>query len=297
MRNQPDLFPAAPNCIARDLANSEKGPGRGALPENSPFPSMDGETRWFRPRSATSDPNPKKQTFKPMKNKLTAEFFGTFWLVFGGCGSAVLAALFLTDGASPTQLGIGFVGVSLAFGLTVLTMAYAIGHISGCHLNPAVTAGLVAAGRFTARLAVPYVGAQLLGAFLASVALRFLFPASLTLGATLPVGGVPQSCALEFLLTFMLMAVILLTTVGPREKTMLAGVAIGGVIGLEAMFAGPVCGASMNPARSLAPALVSGHLAGLWIYLTAPVLGAALGVALFQQLAPADNAGSSAERG
>lgn len=201
-----------------------------------------------------------------------AEAFGTFCLVFAGTGAAVVDEV--------TQGGVTHVGVALTFGLVVMALIYALGDVSGCHLNPAVTAGLVVAGRFTATLAVPYVLAQLLGAFLASVALRLLFPASLTLGATLPVGGVPQSCALEFLLTFMLMAVILLTTVGPREKTMLAGVAIGGVIGLEALFAGPVCGASMNPARSLAPAVVSGHLADVWIYLVGPLAGSLAAVPL-----------------
>ena len=206
------------------------------------------------------------------KRMLVAEAFGTFCLVFAGTGAAVVDEV--------TGGGVTHVGVALTFGLVVMALIYALGDISGCHLNPAVTAGLVAAGRFTARLAVPYVGAQLLGAFLASVVLRFLFPASLTLGATLPVGGVPQSCVLEFLLTLMLMAVILLATVGPREKTMLAGVAIGGVIGLEALFAGPVCGASMNPARSLAPAVVSGHLADVWIYLVGPLAGSLAAVPL-----------------
>jgi aquaporin Z len=103
------------------------------------------------------------QTIMNLKNKLAAEFFGTFWLVFGGCGSAVLAAMFLAGDASPVNLGIGFVGVSLAFGLTVMTMAYAIGHISGCHLNPAVTIGLVVAGRHPKSEALPYIITQVIG--------------------------------------------------------------------------------------------------------------------------------------
>jgi aquaporin Z len=172
------------------------------------------------------------------------------------------------------------VGIALTFGLIVLAMIYAIGDVSGCHLNPAVTLGFVAARRFGWRLAAHYIACQCLGAVLASLALRLMFPAHGTLGATLPAGGALQSFALEFLLTLILMFVILSVSTGSKEKGIMAGVAVGAVIALEAMFAGPISGASMNPARSLAPALVSLRLESLWVYLTAPVLGACSAVLL-----------------
>jgi aquaporin Z len=178
------------------------------------------------------------------------------------------------------------VGIALTFGLIVLALIYALGDISGCHLNPAVTIGFWLAGRFPATQLGPYVGSQCTGALLASTTLRLLFPTATTLGATLPAGPGWQSFVLELILTFLLMVVILCVSTGAKEKGIMAGVAVGAVIALEAMFAGPVCGASMNPARSLAPAVVSGRVAELWIYLVAPVMGAALGVALFQQLTP-----------
>jgi aquaporin NIP len=168
--------------------------------------------------------------------------------------------------------------VALTFGLIVLAMIYTIGDISGAHINPAVTIGFFVARRFEARCVFPYVVSQCAGALGASVVLRFLFPKSPTLGETTPAGSAIQSFVLEMILTALLMFVILSVSTGAREKGITAGIAVGAVIGLEALFAGPICGASMNPARSLAPALVSGHLSGLWIYLVAPVLGGALGV-------------------
>ncbi|HWB59811.1 MAG TPA: aquaporin, partial [Chthoniobacteraceae bacterium] len=144
----------------------------------------------------------------------------------------------------------------------------------GAHFNPAVTLGFFAARRFPGREVGPYILTQCAGAFAASLVLRLLFPAHATLGSTLPAGPAAQSFTLEFILTFLLMFVILGVSTGAKEKGITAGIAVGGVIALEAMFAGPICGASMNPARSLAPALISGHIAGLWIYLLAPVLGA-----------------------
>ena len=153
-------------------------------------------------------------------------------------------------------------GVALTFGLVVMAMIYAVGDVSGAHLNPAVTCGFWLARRFPGRAVVPYVLSQLAGAVLASLVLRLLFPHHPTLGATLPgrCGPAPcfQSFVLEVVLTAILMFVILSVACGAKEKGLMAGIAIGGVVGLEAMFAGPICGASMNPARSLAPALVSG---------------------------------------
>lgn len=205
-----------------------------------------------------------------MGKKLIAEFLGTFCLVFAGTGAIVINTL--TEGA------VSHVGVALTFGLIVLAMIYTIGDISGAHINPAVTIGFFAARCFEARSVAPYVLSQSAGAFAASVALRFLFPQSATLGATIPAGPSMQSFVLEMILTALLMFVILSVSTGAREKGITAGIAVGAVIGLEALFAGPISGASMNPARSLAPAVISGDTRMVWIYLVAPVLGALLAV-------------------
>lgn len=206
----------------------------------------------------------------PMVRKLVAELVGTFILVFAGTGAIVINH---ESGGVITH-----VGVALTFGLVVFAMIQMLGDVSGAQLNPAVTTGLVLARRFPPQEAIPYITAQCLGAFLASGLLKILFPADATLGATLPAGSAFQSFALEFTLTAILMLTILRATTGAPGKVALAGAAIGSVIALEAMFAGPACGASMNPARSLAPAIVSGQTSALWIYLVAPMLGAALGV-------------------
>ena len=202
--------------------------------------------------------------------KLAAEFIGTFSLVFAGTGAIVVNE---TSNGAVTH-----VGVALTFGLVVLAMIYTIGDISGAHLNPAVSLGFFAARRFPLREVIPYIVSQCAGAFAASSILRFLFPRDATLGATLPAGSATQSFVLELILTAILMFVILSVSTGAAEKGITAGIAVGSVIGLEAMFAGPICGASMNPARSLAPAIVSQHLSSLWIYLVAPTTGALLAV-------------------
>ena len=170
------------------------------------------------------------------------------------------------------------VGIALTFGLVVLAMVYTLGDISGAHLNPAVSIGFWLAHRFPGSTVGLYVTSQVSGALTASLLLRLLFPSHSTLGATLPAGPQWQSFILEFVLTFLLMFVILNVSTGAKEKGITAGIAVGSVIGLEAMFAGPICGASMNPARSLAPALVSGHLSALWLYILAPIAGAAVAV-------------------
>lgn len=203
-----------------------------------------------------------------------AEFLGTFILVFAGTGAIVINGL--AGGV------IGHAGIALTFGLVVLAMIYTFGDISGAHLNPAVTVAFAAARRFPWKEVPLYLGAQLAGAFAASGLLKFLFPGPGTLGATLPAGSASQSFVLEVVLTAILMLVILSVSTGSKEKGITAGIAIGAVVGLEAMFAGPICGASMNPARSLAPALVSGHLEHLWLYPVATVLGALLAVPLCQ---------------
>jgi len=199
-----------------------------------------------------------------------AELFGTFALVFAGTGAIIINDV--TDGA------VTHVGVSLTFGLIVTAMIYAVGNVSGAHLNPAVSIGFWAAGRFPSGRLLPYITSQCAGAFLASTLLRLLFPQHPTLGATIPASSMTQSFGLEVILSFLLMFVILNVSVGAKETGVMAGVAIGAVVGLEALFAGPITGASMNPARSLAPAIVSGNLHRLWIYLVAPFLGAYLGI-------------------
>lgn len=199
-----------------------------------------------------------------------AETFGTFALVFAGTGAIVINDV---SGGAVTHGGI-----ALTFGLVVLAMIYAVGEVSGAHLNPAVTIGFFLARRFPGRRVLPYVVSQCAGAFLASGLLHLLFPSSATLGTTLPAGSAVQSFILEFVLTLLLMFVILSVSTGAKEKGITAGIAVGAVIAFEAMFAGPISGASMNPARSLAPAIVSGHLESLWVYLVAPVLGAATAV-------------------
>jgi len=199
-----------------------------------------------------------------------AELFGTFALVFAGTGAIVINDV--TAGA------VTHVGISLTFGLIVTAMVYTVGNVSGAHLNPAVTFGFWLAGRFQSGKLLPYVISQCAGALLASGLLRLLFPQHPTLGATIPAGSIAQSFGLEVILSLLLMFVILNVSVGAKETGVMAGVAIGAVVGLEALFAGPITGASMNPARSLAPAVVSGHLQPLWIYIFAPVLGTYLGV-------------------
>ena len=207
-----------------------------------------------------------------MKKPLS-EFLGTFAMVFAGTGAIVINQH--SGGV------IGHAGIAMVFGLIVLAMIYTFGDISGAHLNPAVTLGFAAAGRFPFKEVPIYITAQLAGAFAASFILKILFPENLTLGATLPTGSVSQSFILEVILTTILMLVILSVSTGSKEKGITAGIAIGAVVALEAMFAGPVSGASMNPARSLAPAIVSGHFQHLWLYLVATILGALIAVPLW----------------
>jgi aquaporin Z len=195
-----------------------------------------------------------------------AEFVGTFAIVFCGTGAIIINDL--TNGT------ISHPGVAITFGLVVMAMIYSLGDKSGAHFNPAVTLAFAANKTFPAKEIAPYITSQLSGALLASLLLKLLFPASVLLGATVPAGSNIQSLVLEFILTFLLMLVILNVATGSKEQGLFAGIAIGSVVGLEAMFAGPICGASMNPARSIAPAIVSGELKQLWIYIIAPMLGA-----------------------
>lgn len=204
--------------------------------------------------------------------KLLAELLGTFTLVFAGTGAIIINHA--SEGV------IGHAGIALTFGLVVLAMIYTFGDVSGAHLNPAVTMAFAGAGRLPWSAVPGYVLAQGAGGMGASALLRALFPTDATLGATLPSGAVSQSFILEIVLTAVLMLTILSVSTGAKEKGVTAGIAIGAVIGLEAMFAGPICGASMNPVRSLAPAVMSGHTEYLWVYVAAPILGAFLAVPL-----------------
>jgi aquaporin Z len=211
-----------------------------------------------------------------MLRRSIAEIIGTFALVFCGTGAIVIDKE--SGGA------VSHVGIAITFGLIVMAMIYGLGEVSGAHLNPAVSIAFTLAGRLPLSALGWYIFSQLTGALLASGTLRLLFPVNPLLGATLPAGSALQSFVLEIILTFFLMLVIIHVATGSKEQGLFAGVAIGSVVLLEAMFAGPVCGASMNPARSLAPALVSGHLEHLWVYLTAPVAGASLAIPTWKYL-------------
>ncbi len=206
-----------------------------------------------------------------MMSKYFSEYLGTFGLVFAGTGAIIINDI---SGGVITHLGIG-----LVFGLIIMTMIYALGEVSGAHFNPAVSFGFWLAKRLPSGELIPFVISQVLGALTASIFLKVIFPLHKTLGTTMPhFVSATGDFFLETILTFFLMFVIIHVSQGAKEKGLMAGVAIGGMVALEAIFAGPITGASMNPARSLAPALVSGQVDFLWIYLTAPFLGAAVAV-------------------
>jgi MIP family channel proteins len=204
---------------------------------------------------------------------LVAEAIGTFALVFAGCGAVMVDA-------KTHQLG--HVGVALSFGLVIMFGIYAVGHISGAHFNPGVTFAFALTRHFPWPRTVAYWCAQLVGAFLAAALLRASLGNIADTGATLPSGSQGQSFLWELVMSALLMFVILAVATDTRAVGEAAALAIGGTIALDAMFGGPISGASMNPARSLAPALVSGNLHALWIYLLAPVIGAALGGLAYQ---------------
>ena len=209
-----------------------------------------------------------------------SEGVGTFVLVFVGTGSVIANSYGGADGA------VTLVGISLAFGLVVLAMVYALGDISGAHINPAVTLGLWLSGRISSAIVAPYIVCQCLGAIAASLLLRIIFGLEYGLGGTAPSESAFQAFAMETVTTFILMLVILCVTVGAKEKGITAGLVIGAVVFFDIIIAGPISGASMNPARSLGPALVSLNFGSLWIYFVAPCLGAMLAVAVVKGLHP-----------
>ena len=204
---------------------------------------------------------------------LAAEFVGTFALVFAGAGAIMVDA---------KTHALGHVGVAITFGLVIMAMIYAVGHVSGAHFNPAVTFAFALSRRFPWSRAGGYWGAQLVGAIVAAALLRGSLGNIAHVGATLPSGSEGQSFLWELVMTFFLMFVIMAVATDTRAVGEAAAIAIGGTVGLNAMFGGPISGASMNPARSAGPAIVSGHLHALWLYIVAPVLGASLGALAYQ---------------
>jgi aquaporin NIP len=209
----------------------------------------------------------------PLARLLAAEFVGTFALVFAGAGAVMV---------DEKTHALGHVGVAITFGLVIMAMIYAVGHISGAHFNGAVTFAFALTRHFPWSRAVGYWSAQLLGAIVAAAMLRGSLGNIAHLGATLPSGSEGQSFLWELVLTFFLMFVIMAVATDTRAVGEAAAIAIGGTVGLDAMFGGPISGASMNPMRSAGPALVSGDLHSLWLYIVAPVLGASLGALTYQ---------------
>jgi len=204
---------------------------------------------------------------------LAAEFIGTFALVFAGCGAIMVDA---KTGAP------GHLGIAISFGLVIMAMIYAVGHISGAHFNPAVTFAFALSRHFPWSRAIAYWCAQVLGALVAALLLRGSLGNIAHVGATLPSGSQGQSFLWELVLSFFLMFVIMAVATDTLAVGEAAAIAIGGTVGLDAMFGGPISGASMNPARSFAPAVVSGDLHALWLYLLAPPVGAALAALTYQ---------------
>jgi len=202
--------------------------------------------------------------------KYISEFIGTFSMIF--CGTGAMTVNEVTSG------DVTHVGIAITWGLIVMAMIYAFGETSGAHFNPAVTIAFAYAKKFAWKEVPKYIIAQVLGAFAASLILCYLFPASEYLGATIPTVDVGRAFVMELLLTFFLMVVIINVSTGSKEIGIIAGIAVGAVVLLEAMFAGPITNASMNPARSIAPAIVAGKMQHLWMYILAPILGAILAV-------------------
>ena len=222
-----------------------------------------------------------------MYKKLAAESLGTFILVFAGTG-----AIMINDIAN----AIGHVGIAMTFGFVIVALIYSFADVSGAHFNPAVTIAFWTMGEFHRKNVIPYISAQVFGAILASICLYFLLNENFNsvsevsyLGSTLPRGAVSQAFGFEFILTFILMIVICSSAVHGKATKDFAGLAIGLTVGLESMFAGPITGASMNPARSIGPAIVSGNFEHLWIYILATCLGAMAASMVFLKIFKSEN--------
>jgi MIP family channel proteins len=209
----------------------------------------------------------------PLGPALVAEALGTFALVFAGCGAIAIG-------------NVGTAGIAAAFGLAIMTMIYALGHVSGAHFNPAVTLGFLVGQHFPASRVVPYWAAQVAGAIAAALVLRATLGDVVSRAVTRPSGGVGQAIVWEAVLTFFLMLVIVAVATDTRAVGQAAAIAIGGAVAMGALVGGPVSGASMNPARSIGPALVSGDLSDLWIYLVAPPIGAVVAAVTYRYLRP-----------
>jgi MIP family channel proteins len=212
---------------------------------------------------------------RPLARLLAAEFIGTFALVFAGCGAIMVDA---KTGA------LGHVGVAISFGLVIMVMIYAVGHISGAHFNPAVTFAFALSRHFPWPRVGGYWAAQLLGALAAALVLRGSLGDIAHVGATFPSGTDAQAFLWEGVMTFFLMFVIMAVATDTRAVGEAAAIAIGGTVGLDAMFGGPITGASMNPARSLGPAIAAADFTSIWVYLTAPIIGAALAAVTYRFL-------------
>lgn len=214
-----------------------------------------------------------RTSLSEMNKKLVAEFIGTYFLVFAGTGAVIVDSI---------TKSLTHVGVAITFGLVVMALIYAFGHVSGAHFNPAVTLAFFFLKKIDGKEAISFVITQCLGALGASLTLLYMFGNEGDLGATIPSGSWMQSGILEFILTFVLMMVIFTSAVHAKASKSFAGIAIGGTVSLEAMFGGPISGASMNPARSLGPAIVSGHTEFLWVYIICTILGAICAAYVYQ---------------
>ena len=208
------------------------------------------------------------------KEVLIAEFLGTFFLIFFGCGAIVVDTLFGGD--------LGHVGICIVFGLVVMAVIYAFGNVSGAHINPAVTIALCFAGRFEPRHLLAYISTQLMGATSAALLLRWIFSETEILGLTLPSINLFEAFFVEIVISFTLMSVVLNVSGDQQEKKIMAGATVGGVVTLAALVAGPITGASMNPARSLGPAIAALNFESIWLYVLAPVIGMLLACPVFR---------------
>ncbi|MGM7684970.1 aquaporin [Cytobacillus sp. Hm23] len=210
-----------------------------------------------------------------MRKKLISEYLGTYFLVFAGTGAIIINSI---------TNSLTHIGIAITFGLVVMALIYTFGHVSGAHFNPAVTAAFIVNGDIELREGLYYIIIQFLAGISASASLLLLFGDVANLGATLPHGSATQSFLLEIILTFFLMMVIFGSAIHGKAVKSFAGIAIGATVGLEAMFAGPISGASMNPARSLGPALISGTFDHLWVYIIATTIGAVAAAVVYKTI-------------